>query len=78
MLGPYGQLLNGSPHAVRQGLFAHNAMGAFQWGINHGSVQVMRDQVGRRGDAARKALRGPASEAVPLGLRHGTRCRVTS
>jgi alkylation response protein AidB-like acyl-CoA dehydrogenase len=49
MLGPYGQLLNGSPRAIRNGLFAHNLMGAFQSGINHGSVQVMRDQVARRG-----------------------------
>lgn len=49
MLGPYGQLLNGSPHAVEKGIFAHNLMGAFQSGINHGSVQVMRDQVARRG-----------------------------
>ncbi len=49
MLGPYGQLLNGSPHAVESGVFAHNLMGAFQSGINHGSTQVMRDQVARRG-----------------------------
>ena len=49
MLGPYGQLLNGSPLAIRKGLFAHNVMGSFQSGINHGSVQVMRDQVARRG-----------------------------
>jgi alkylation response protein AidB-like acyl-CoA dehydrogenase len=49
MLGPYGQLLNGSPHAVEKGIFAHNLMGAFQSGINHGSVQVMRDQIARRG-----------------------------
>ncbi len=49
MLGPYAQLLNGSPHAIRNGLFAHNVMGSFQSGINHGSVQVMRDQVARRG-----------------------------
>ena len=49
MLGPYGQLLNGSPHAVQKGIFAHNLMGAFQSGINHGSVQVMRDQIARRG-----------------------------
>ena len=49
MLGPYAQLLNGSPLAIRRGLFAHNVMGAFQSGINHGSVQVMRDQVARRG-----------------------------
>lgn len=49
MLGPYAQLLNGSPRAVENGIFAHNLMGAFQSGINHGSVQVMRDQVARRG-----------------------------
>jgi len=55
MLGPYGQLLNGSPHAVERGVFAHNLMGAFQSGINHGSTQVMRDQVARRGlDMPRK------------------------
>jgi alkylation response protein AidB-like acyl-CoA dehydrogenase len=49
MLGPYGQLLNSSPRAISRGVFAHNLMGAFQSGINHGSVQVMRDQVARRG-----------------------------
>lgn len=49
MLGPYGQLLNGSPRAIDNGIFAHNLMGAFQSGINHGSVQIMRDQVARRG-----------------------------
>jgi len=55
MLGPYGQLLNGSVHAVERGVFAHNLMGAFQSGINHGSTQVMRDQVARRGlDMPRK------------------------
>ncbi len=49
ILGPYGQLLNGSEDAVEDGIFAHNLMGAFQSGINHGSAQVMRDQVARRG-----------------------------
>jgi alkylation response protein AidB-like acyl-CoA dehydrogenase len=49
MLGPYAQLLNGSLHAIRRGLFGHNVLGSFQSGINHGSVQVMRDQVARRG-----------------------------
>jgi alkylation response protein AidB-like acyl-CoA dehydrogenase len=49
MLGPYGQLLRGSPHAVEDGVFAHNVLGAFQSGINHGGVQIMRDQVARRG-----------------------------
>lgn len=57
MLGPYGQLLNGSPRAIRSGLFAHNVMGAFQSGINHGSVQVMRDQVARRGLGMPRAKR---------------------
>lgn len=49
MLGLYGQLLNGSDSNIEDGVFAHNMMGAFQSGINHGSVQVMKDQVSRRG-----------------------------
>jgi alkylation response protein AidB-like acyl-CoA dehydrogenase len=49
VLGPYAQLMNGSLGAIEDGLFAHNVMGSFQSGINHGSVQVMRDQVARRG-----------------------------
>jgi alkylation response protein AidB-like acyl-CoA dehydrogenase len=49
MLGPYGSLLRTSPHAIEDGVFGHNVMGSFQSGINHGSVQVMRDQVARRG-----------------------------
>ncbi len=49
VLGPYAQLLNGSEEAIEDGLFAHNLMGSFQSGINHGSVQVMRDQMARRG-----------------------------
>jgi len=49
MLGQYGSLLRTSPHAVSDGVFAHNVLGSFQSGINHGSVQVMRDQVARRG-----------------------------
>ena len=49
ILGPYAQLLNGSEGAIEDGLFAHNLMGAFQSGINHGSVQIMRDQMARRG-----------------------------
>jgi alkylation response protein AidB-like acyl-CoA dehydrogenase len=55
MLGPYGQLLNGSPSAISEGIYAHNLMGAFQSGINHGSVQVMRDQVARRGLGMQRA-----------------------
>ena len=49
MLGPYTQLMNGSPRAIEKGIFAHQMLGAFQSGINHGSVQVMRDQIARRG-----------------------------
>jgi len=49
MLGPYAQLLSDSPHAVGHGVFAHNLLGAFQSTVNHGSVQVMRDQIARKG-----------------------------
>ena len=49
MLGPYAQLLSSSPRAIEDGVFGHNLQGAFQSGINHGSTQVMRDQVARRG-----------------------------
>jgi alkylation response protein AidB-like acyl-CoA dehydrogenase len=49
LLGPYAQLLHGSEDAIEGGLFAHNLLGAYQSGINHGSVQLMRDQVARRG-----------------------------
>jgi hypothetical protein len=42
-------LLHGSEGAIEDGVFAHNMLGAFQSGINHGSLQVMRDQVARRG-----------------------------
>jgi len=49
MLGPYGQLLSTSPRAISKGLYAHNLLGCFQSGINHGSVQIMRDQMARRG-----------------------------
>lgn len=59
MLGPYGQLLHGSPRAIEDGIFAHNLMGAFQSGINHGSVQVMRDQVARRGLGLPSGRRAP-------------------
>ncbi|MFA7249723.1 MAG: acyl-CoA dehydrogenase family protein, partial [Dehalococcoidia bacterium] len=49
LLGPYCQLLNGAEDAIESGLYAHNVMGAFQSGINHGSTQIMRDQVALRG-----------------------------
>ena len=58
MLGPYAQLLNGSPEALEDGLFAHNLLGAFQSTVNHGSVQVMRDQVARVGLGLPRAARG--------------------
>ncbi len=49
ILGPYAQLMSTSQEAIEHGLFAHNLLGSFQSGINHGSVQVMRDQIARRG-----------------------------
>lgn len=49
ILGPYAQLMSSSEENIEGGLFAHNMLGAFQSGINHGSVQVMRDQMARRG-----------------------------
>ena len=49
LLGPYAQLLNGAADAVESGIYAHNMLGAFQSGINHGSTQIMRDQVAQRG-----------------------------
>lgn len=49
ILGPYAQLMSSSEEAIEGGLFAHNLLGSFQSGINHGSVQVMRDQIARRG-----------------------------
>ncbi|MBQ11490.1 MAG: hypothetical protein CMJ45_08070 [Planctomyces sp.] len=49
ILGPYAQLMSSSDETIEGGLFAHNMLGAFQSGINHGSVQVMRDQMARRG-----------------------------
>lgn len=49
ILGPHAQLLQGSPAAIEQGVFAHNLLGAYQSTVNHGSVQVMRDQVARVG-----------------------------
>lgn len=49
LLGGLGQLMHTSPDSVEDGLFAHNMLGAFQSCVNHGSVQVMRDQIARRG-----------------------------
>ena len=49
ILGPYAQLLNGAEDRIMDGVFAHNMLGAFQSGVNHGSTQIMRDQVAQRG-----------------------------
>jgi 3-oxocholest-4-en-26-oyl-CoA dehydrogenase alpha subunit len=59
VLGPHAQLLSSSRHKIGNGVFAHNLLGAFQSTINHGSVQVMRDQI------ARKALNMPRSGTKP-------------
>lgn len=66
ILGPFGQLLNGSEHAVKSGVFAHNMLGAFQSCVNHGSVQIMRDQVARRGLGMPR--RPSVAEAAAKGL----------
>ncbi len=63
MLGPYASLLRTSPHAIEDGVFGHNVMGSFQSGINHGSVQVMRDQVARRGLGLPSARKSKKVEA---------------
>jgi 3-oxocholest-4-en-26-oyl-CoA dehydrogenase alpha subunit len=60
ILGPYAQVMNGSRFAIDGGLFAHNLLGAFQSTVNHGSVQVMRDQIARRGLGMPKAQKGPS------------------
>jgi alkylation response protein AidB-like acyl-CoA dehydrogenase len=49
ILGPYTQLLNGSAGAIENGLYGHQVLGAWVSAVAHGSVQVMRDQVARRG-----------------------------
>lgn len=49
ILGPYMQLLDGSELAINRGEFSNHMLGAWLFGVNHGSVQVMRDQVARRG-----------------------------
>ena len=63
MLGPYATLLRTSKHALMDGVFGHNVMGSFQSGINHGSVQVMRDQVARRGLELPSSRRSKTGEA---------------
>ena len=54
MLGPYGQLLNGSRHAVESGVFAHNLMGSLP--VRHQPRQYAGDarpgRTPRSGNAA--------------------------
>ena len=49
MLGPYAQLMNTSPESIDKGVYAHNILGSWVSGNNHGSTHIMRDQVARRG-----------------------------
>ena len=49
ILGPGAQLLSDSPDRIEKGVYAHNLMGAYQSTVNHGSVQVKRDQIARKG-----------------------------
>ena len=49
MLGPFAQLMGSSPENIEKGVFAHNVLGAWVSGNNHGSTHIMRDQVARRG-----------------------------
>lgn len=64
ILGPHAQLLSSSRHAIESGVFAHNLLGAFQSTVNHGSVQVMRDQVARKAlGMPRSGIRTARSEA---------------
>jgi alkylation response protein AidB-like acyl-CoA dehydrogenase len=48
MLGPWMQLTDG-PYALLRGQFGSSVRGAYLAGVNHGSTQVMRDQVAVRG-----------------------------
>ena len=64
ILGPHAQLLSSSRHTIEQGVFAHNLLGAFQSTVNHGSVQVMRDQVARKAlDMPRSGIRSARGDA---------------
>jgi alkylation response protein AidB-like acyl-CoA dehydrogenase len=49
ILGPYAQLWEGSELAPREGEFAKQYVGAMVSTFAHGSVQVMRDAIARRG-----------------------------
>ncbi len=67
LLGPFGQLLHGSPDNVEGGVFSHSQLGAFQSTVNHGSVQVMRDQIARKGLDLPRAPRPGARPATARG-----------
>jgi alkylation response protein AidB-like acyl-CoA dehydrogenase len=62
ILGPYAQLMSDCAKAPNGGVFAHNLLGAFQSTVNHGSVQVMRDQIARKGLDMPRAGRRPVSK----------------
>jgi 3-oxocholest-4-en-26-oyl-CoA dehydrogenase alpha subunit len=49
VLGPYGQLWEGSPLAAEGGDFARQYVGAMVSTFGHGSVQAMRNAIARRG-----------------------------
>lgn len=49
ILGPYGQLWEGSPLAPEDGELARQYVGAMVSTFGHGSVQAMRNQIARRG-----------------------------
>lgn len=49
ILGPYGQLAEGSERAPQDGWFARKYLGAARTTFAHGGVQVMRNQIAVRG-----------------------------
>jgi alkylation response protein AidB-like acyl-CoA dehydrogenase len=65
ILGPYAEQLSTSPEAIDSGVFAHNLQGAFQSTVNHGSVQVMRDQIARKGLNMPKPAGAPKARREP-------------
>ena len=49
ILGPYGQLAEGSELAPQDGWYARKYLGAARTTFAHGGVQVMRNQIATRG-----------------------------
>lgn len=49
ILGPHGQLAQGSEHAPKDGWYARKYLGAARTTFAHGGVQVMRNQIANRG-----------------------------